>query len=381
VTDKKVEALVPPLLYNLLRCTEEGDKCRILLEAKEVMDMAMDFKVVLTSRVLPKKDMEDYQQKLGAEFITIPSYTEDDIIAAASDADAVVTLMQPYSRRVIGSLKKCKLIYNAGTGFDTIDVAAATEHGICVAYPGDYCMEEVSDHAVTLVLACARKITRLDRAVRAGKWDSFEKKEIRGILPPMVPLRGQTLGLIGFGRIGRTIADKARGFGLRVIAYDPYLSPAVFEQTGVESVDFNHLIETSDFISIQAEFSTEMKHLLGMEQFRMMKPTAYIINVSRGAAIDQEALYTALAEGYIAGAALDVVAEEPAGIGADHPLLTLDNVIVTAHSAYYSEQSSAKYKQRIYDAVAAIVHHQWPEWLINPEVKENFQKRWQVQYT
>ena len=197
----------------------------------------------------------------------------------------------------------------------------------------------------------------------------------------MSPLRGQTLGLIGFGRIGRTIADKANGFGLRIIAYDPYLSPAVFKQTGVESVTLNHLIETSDFISIQAEFSPEMEHLLGMEQFRMMKPTAYLINTSRGAAIDQAALYTALTEGYIAGAALDVVAEEPAGIGADHPLLTLDNVIVTAHSAYYSEQSSAKYKQRIYDAVAAIVHHQWPEWLINPEVKENFQKKWQVQYT
>jgi len=336
----------------------------------------MAFKVVLTSRVLPGKDMEDYQQKLGAEFITIPSYTEDDIITAASDADAVVTLMQPYSRRVIENLKKCKLIYNAGTGFDTIDVPAATEKGICVAYPGDYCMEEVSDHAMALVLACARKITRLDRAVRAGKWDSFEKKEIRGILPPMFPLRGQTLGLIGFGRIGRTIADKAKGFGLKVIAYDPYLAPDVFKQTGVESVTLNHLFKTSDFITIHAEFSSKMEHLLGMEQFRVMKPTAYVINASRGGAIDQAALYTALAEGYIAGAALDVMAEEPGGIGADHPLLTLDNVIITAHSAYYSEQSSAKYKQRIYEAVAAIVHNQWPEWLINPEVKENFQKRW-----
>ena len=341
----------------------------------------MAFKVVLTSRVLPQKITDEYQHKLGAEFVTIPAHTEDDIIAAAGDADTVVTLMQPYSRRVMGNLKKCKLIYNAGTGFDSIDVTAATEHGICVAFAGDYCMEEVSDHAMALVLACARKVTRLDRAVRGGKWDSFEKREIRNMLPPMSHLRDQTLGLVGFGRIGRAIAEKARGFGLKVIAYDPNLAPSVFKQMDVEAVRLEHLIKVSDFISIQAEFSPEMEHLLGMEQFLRMKPTAYVINVSRGAAIDQEALYTALADGYIAGAALDVVAEEPGGISADHPLLTLDNVIMTAHSAYYSEDSSAKYRQRIHDAVAAILHNRWPEWLINPEVKENFRKKWQVNLT
>jgi len=338
----------------------------------------MSFKVVMTARVLPRREIELYQTNLGVDFQTVPCYTEDEVIAATRDADAVITLMQPYSRRVIKNLQNCKLLFNAGTGFDTIDVQAATEHGICVAYPGDYCVEEVSDHAIALLFALARKITRLDRAVREGKWSAFEKREIRGkILPPIFQLRGQTLGLIGCGRIGRTIADKAKSFGLKVIAFDPYLPPEVFKQMAVASVTLEHLLETSDFISIQATFSPETKHMLGMEQFRKMKPTAYIINIGRGAFIDQAALYTALSNGYIAGAALDVVEEEPAGIGSEHPLLTLDNVIITAHSAYYSEQSAAKYRQRIYEAVASIVNGKWPEWLVNPEVKENFQKKWQ----
>ncbi len=330
----------------------------------------MSFKVVMTARVLPRREIELYQTNLGVDFHTVPCNTEDEVITATRDADAIITLLQPYSRRVIEKLEKCKLIFNAGTGFDTIDVEAATEHGICVSHPGDYCMEEVSDHAIALLFALARKITRLDRAVREGKWDAFEKREIRGkILPPVFQVRGQTLGLIGLGRIGRMIADKAKGFGLRVIAFDPYVSQEVFKQMNVEPVTLEHLLETSDFVSIQASFSPGARHMLGIEQFRKMKPTAYVINVGRGAFIDQPALYDALSSGYIAGVGLDVTEEEPAGIGAEHPLLTLDNVIITAHSAYYSEQSWDKYKQRIYEAVASIVNGQWPEWVINPEVK------------
>ena len=341
----------------------------------------MSFKVVLTSRVLSRRDIEDFQQKLGAELITIPCQTEDDLIAAAKDADAVVTLMQPYSRRVIENLENCKLIFNAGTGFDTIDVPAATDYGICVASPGDYCTEEVSDHAMALLLACARKIAHLDRAVRAGKWGAFEKREIRGkVLPPIFQLRGQTLGLIGFGRIGRAIVPKAKGFGLRVIAFDPYIPSNIFGQMDVESVTLDYLLETSDFVLILASFSPGAKHMIGMEQFRKMKPTAYIINVARGSFIDEGALYTALSEGYIAGAGLDVVEAEPEGISPEHPLLTLDNVIITAHSAYYSEQSTAKYKQRIYEAMASIVNGKWPDWVINPEAKEATSNRMSKPY-
>jgi len=271
----------------------------------------MSFKVVMTARVLARRDIEAYQRDLGVDFLTVPCQTEDEIIAAAQDADVVITVMQPFS-------------------------------------------------------------------VRAGKWNSFEKREIRGkVLPPVFQLRGQTLGLIGFGEIGRAVVPKAKGFGLRVIAFDPYLPPDVFEQAEVESVTLDQLLETADFVLIQASYSPQARHMIGMEQFWKMKPTAYIINTARGSFIDEAALYTALSEGYISGAGLDVVEAGPEGICPEHPLLTLDNVIITAHSAYYSEQSTAKYKQRIYEAVTNIINGKWPDWLVNPEVKKNFRKKWQ----
>ena len=332
--------------------------------------MTSKFRVVLTSRVITQKEAETFGNALGAEFITIPCMTEDEIIVAAIDADAVVTLMQPYTRRVIEQLKHCKLIYNAGTGFDTIDVTAATERGIYVAYPGDYCMEEVAEHAIALVFACARKITRLDRAIRQGKWVGFEKRELRNkILPPVFRITGSTMGVVGFGRIGKATARKGKALGMNVVVYDPYVAKETFKNNGVSGVTLETLLKTSDFVVLQAASSPQTKHLIGIDQLKMMKPTAYLINTARGSIIDQKALFTALSEGLIAGAGLDVVAEEPDGIGADHPLLSLDNVIVTGHSAYYSEESSAKYKQRIFEAVDSIVNGKTPEWLVNPDTK------------
>jgi D-3-phosphoglycerate dehydrogenase / 2-oxoglutarate reductase len=334
------------------------------------------FRVVLTSRVITKKETEDFGKELDAEFITIPCQTEDEIIAAARDADAVVTLMQPYTRKVIERLRRCKLIYNAGTGFDTIDVAAATQNGICVAYPGDYCMEEVAEHAIALVFGCARKIARLDRAVRQGKWVGFEKRELRNkILPPIFRIAGSTMGVVGFGRIGKATARRGKALGMNVVVSDPNVSKHSFTSNGFQGVSgmsLEDLLKVSDFVVLQVASSAQTRHMIGMDQFRMMKPTAYVINTARGGVIDQKALFTALSEGLIAGAGLDVVEEEPEGIGADHPLLTLDNVIVTGHSAYYSEESSAKYKQRIFEAVESVVKGERPEWLINPEVKGRF---------
>jgi D-3-phosphoglycerate dehydrogenase / 2-oxoglutarate reductase len=327
------------------------------------------FRVVLTSRVITKKEAETFGNTLGAEFVTIPCQSEDEIVAAAKDADAVVTLMQPYTRRVIEQLRICRLIYNAGTGFDTIDVAAATEHGICVACPGDYCMEEVAEHAIALLMACARKITRLDRAIRMGKWVGFEKRELRNnIMPPLFRIAGSTMGVVGFGRIGKATARLGKGLGMKVMAFDPYVPKDAFGSNGVRESSLEDLLKVADFVVLQAASSAQTRHMIGMEQFRMMKPTAYVINTARGSIMDQKALFAALSEGLIAGAGLDVVEEEPDGIGADHPLLTLDNVIVSGHSAYYSEESSAKYKQRIFEAVESIVKGKRPEWLINPEV-------------
>lgn len=327
------------------------------------------FKVVLTSRVITKKEAETWGNSLGAEFITIPCTTEDEIIDAAKDAGAVVTLMQPYTRKVIENLKKCKLIYNAGTGFDTIDITAATERGIHVAYPGDYCMEEVAEHTIALLFACARKITRLDRAIRQGNWVGFEKRELRNnILPPVFRIGGSIMGVVGFGRIGKATARRGKALEMKVMACDPNIDDEAFENNGVRKVSLEELLRSSDFVVLQAASSPQTKHIIGMDQIRMMKSTAYIINTARGNIIDQNALIAALNEGLIAGAGLDVVEEEPNGIRADHPLLKLDNVIITGHSAYYSEESSAKYKRRIFEAVESIINGRKPKWLINPKI-------------
>lgn len=328
--------------------------------------MNKKFKVVLTSRVITKKEAASFGNQLEAEFITIPCTTEDEIIEATKDADAVVTLMQPYTRRVIEKLSNCKLIYNAGTGFDTIDLAAAGEKGICVAYPGDYCMEEVAEHAIGLVFACARKITRLDRAIRQGKWVGFEKRELRNnILPPVFMISGSSMGVVGFGRIGRATAIRGKALGMQVVVYDPHVATEIIEKDGFRKVGLEDLLKDSDFVVLQAAFSEQTRHMIGMDQFRIMKPTAYLINTARGGIIDQEALIEALSQDLIAGAGLDVVEEEPNGIGSDHPLLGLDNVIITGHSAYYSEESSARYKRRIFEAVESIINGTRPEWVIN----------------
>ncbi|HEY82513.1 MAG TPA: C-terminal binding protein [Dehalococcoidia bacterium] len=335
----------------------------------------MSYKVVMVVKhPLIPHDEEDYR-RIGAEFLTRPCQTEDELIAAAHDADFVLTFRRPFTRKVIQKLERCRMIFNIGTGYESIDVAAATEYGICVSYPDGYCSEEVAEHAMAFILACARKLVRLDRAVREGKWDSYEKREIRSkILPPVFPLKNQTLGLIGFGRISRALVPKAKGFEMRVIAHDPYVSAHVFEEFGVTSVDLEQLLSDSDFVSIHAAFTPQARHLLGMEEFKRMKPTAYLINCARGEFIDEQALYTALSQGYIAGAALDVIQAE--SMGPEHPLLQLENLIITPHTAYYSEESIAKLTRRPYEEVARMMRGEWPRWLVNPEVKENFQSRW-----
>ena len=337
----------------------------------------MAFKAVLTIPFhypgLPH-DGKAYEEK-GIDFIKAPCKTEEEIVAAASDADAVITGLQPFGMNVIEKLSKCKLIHCIGIGYEGIDVKAATECGICVSTPADYCLEEVSDHAMALILSCARKIVRLDKAVRSGKWDSAEKREIRAELwPPMFRLSGQTLGLIGFGNIPRTLVPKAKGFGLRITVHDPYVSREIGEKYGVELADLDYLLRNSDYISIHAALSPQTRHMLGLEEFKKMKPTTYVINTARGPLIDEEALCTALSQGYIAGAGLDVLETE--SVALDHPLLKFDNIILTAHSAHYSEFSALEIRRRPFEEMSRIIDRKWPRCLLNPQVKEEFVAKW-----
>jgi D-3-phosphoglycerate dehydrogenase len=319
-------------------------------------------------------DEKAYRDK-GIEFKKIPCNSEDEIIAAASDADAVLTVIQPFGRKIFENLTRLKLVHNIGIGYEGLDVEAATEHGVCVTTPTDYCLEEVSDHAMAQLLDCGRKISRLDTAVRAGQWDNAAKQEIRAnIWPRTFRLRGQTLGLIGFGNIPRALVPKAKGFGMNIVVFDPFVSETVFEEYGVASVDLDYLLRASDVISLHAALTPETKGMFGSEAFGKMKPTAYVINTARGQLVDEQALYTALLEGQIAGAGLDVMETE--SVPSDHPMLQLDNVIVTAHSAHYSDFSAAELRRRPFEEMSRVIDKRWPQRLLNPQVKGRYVEKW-----
>jgi len=317
----------------------------------------------------------DLYRKYDATLIRRSCSTEKELVKAAENADAIITALTPIPRSAMQKMKKCRVISSVGIGYEGIDVEAATELGIAVTNVPDYCLEEVSDHSAALILACARKITRLDRAVREGKWDSTEKMEIRTkIWPPMFRLRGETLGLIGFGRIARTLAPKVKGFGLRVIAYDPYVPREAADELQVSLVSLEELLRQSDFVSVHIPLTDKTRNLLGISQFHLMKPTAYLINTSRGGLVREDELCQALKEGLLAGAALDVIEPEPPLPG--NPLMKLDNVILTAHSAHFSNQSAVELRKSAEENVFAVLAGNFPSSLVNPEVKGKFKSRW-----
>ena len=331
----------------------------------------MSFKVV--ARVGSVEGIENDLTGIDVKLVRSPLLTEDDVISYARDADAVIVgAVDPYSRRVIEALGNCKVMSRMGIGCDNIDLEAATEQGIPVAYVPDASVIEVSDHAMAFLLVFSRKLIPIDRAVKKGVWQPG-RREVLEIRSPMFRLSEQTLGLVGIGRIGSALARKAKAFGMRILAYDAYLPLEAFQKLGIESVDFNKLLLESDFISLHTPLTKETRHLFGVEQFRRMKPTAYIINTARGGLIDEKALLTALSEGYIAGAGLDVMDPEPPK--PDNPLLKLENVIITAHCAYYSESSNLELRRRTAGAVVDALSGKWPDTLANPQVKERSNRR------
>jgi len=335
------------------------------------------------AQIFDTTGMPDYAQmfqQAGADIKLLIKMcrNEDDVIATAKDVDGIIgaVSVQPIPRRVLEALTKCRLIQNLGVGYDGVDVAAATELGIMVANVPDFNIEEVSDHAMALILACARKVVILNEVVRAGKWVSQPTPYIQqNIWTKTIRLRGQTLGLVGFGRIPQTLVPKAKGFGLGIIAFDPYVPQAIFEQLGVEKMDLDRLLRESDFVSLHTPLTKETKGLIGIGQLQKMKPTAHLINTSRGAIVDTEALCQALTQGLLAGAALDVTEPEP--INMDNPILKLDNVIITAHSAGASPMAMTElWRRPVEEMINVLIKKQWPRGLVNPKVKEKYLQKW-----
>ncbi|MFQ5827125.1 MAG: C-terminal binding protein, partial [Dehalococcoidia bacterium] len=233
--------------------------------------------------------------------------------------------------------------------------------GIVIANVPDFCMEEVSNHAMMMLLACAKKLVRLNAWVKEGHWG-------RGLLKPMGAIHGQTLGLVACGNIGRATAVKARAFNMEVLGYDPFIDPGVPRASGIEMVDLPELLERSDYVSLHTPLTPESRHLMGEKELQLMKPSAFLINTSRGPVVDQGALIKALQEGWIAGAGLDVFEREP--IDPDSPLLKMDNVIVTPHTASYSDAAFDELHRRVAEEMVRVLTGHWPLHLVNPAVRK-----------
>ena len=314
-------------------------------------------KIIITDCDHPSVEIEKkILSEIDPEFILGNCRTEEDVIAVAADTDGIINQYAPITRRVIESLKRCKVIARYGVGVDNIDVEAATEHKIIVANVPDYCVDEVSTHTMALILACARGIALLDRKVRDEKWDFTLAK-------PLFRTQGKTLGLFGLGRIAKMVAQKALGMDFNVIAYDPYISKV---NSKVKLVELSRLLSDSDFVSIHAPLTVETRHSFGENELRAMKKTAYLINTSRGPIINEEDLYLTLKEKRIAGAALDVMEKEPPDW--ENLLLKLDNLIITPHISFYSEESYVELKTKTADAVRSVLKGELPRSMVNPQV-------------
>ena len=309
------------------------------------------FLIAVTDSPFPSLDpAKAALARVEPELRMAKSTSADDILAVARDADAVLVTYAKLPGDLLRQLTRCKAIGRFGLGVDNIDIAAAAELGIAVTYVPDYCMHEVSDHAMALLLALARKIPLSNKLVQAGRWE----------MPAVVPihrLAGRALGLVGFGNIPRVLAPKAKAFGLRVVTHDPYASQQALA-AGVESVSFDRLLEISDFVSIHAPLMPATRGLFNAEVFRKMKTGALLINTARGPLVDEDALVSALDSGRLGGAALDVVAVEP--LPKDSRLIGRDNVILTPHTAFYSVEALNELQTKCAADVARVLSGEKP---------------------
>jgi D-3-phosphoglycerate dehydrogenase len=281
------------------------------------------------------------------------------VLEHAADADALIVSWVQLTRDVIAQLERCRVIARFGIGVDMIDLDAATDHGIMVCNTARYCLDEVSNHAIGLLLMLNRGLLADADAMRSGGWYRA------GSTPPR-RLAGQRLGLVGVGNIGRLVAAKARGLGLNVVAYDPYLQAQQQHVDGIALIGLDELMASSDFVSVHCPLNASTRHLLGRDQLELMKPTAYLINTARGPIVDQAALTELLARRTLAGAGLDVFEVEP--LAADDPLRSLDNVILTPHSASVSSESSIECRRTAVEHVVTVLQGGVPTDLVNRAV-------------
>jgi D-3-phosphoglycerate dehydrogenase / 2-oxoglutarate reductase len=302
---------------------------------------------------------EDILRQAGASLLVASTGAESELLELAPMAHGILTCWKPLTEKVIRKATRCVSIGRFGIGLDNIDVPCATEVGMVVTNVPSYCIDEVSDHAIALLLSCARKIAFYDRNIKSGIYDLKAGT-------PLYRLRGKILGIVGFGKIGRAVSAKARAFGFNIIVCDPHLDERVITDAGFEGVSFRDLIRRSDAISIHIPLSPDTSHLFTSEIFREMKSTSIIVNTSRGDVIDSRALLMALDEGLIAGAGLDVLSEEPPARGdrlTSHP-----KTVVTPHAAFNSEESVSDLRKTAASQMADALVGRYPQNIVNTEV-------------
>jgi len=320
----------------------------------------MNFVVAVTDYVFPSLEPEQrVLTPLGVELRPAQCKSEDEIIELTRGADAVLNCYAKMTARVIEKLSRCKIIARYGIGVDNVDLIAATRAKILVTNVPDYCIDEVSDHALALLLALARRVVAADSAVKGGAWDVVAHAGVRR-------LRGQTLGLLGFGKIAKAVALKVQPLGMKVLVYDPYLEPELVTRHGAEAVSLDRLLAEADAISIHVPLSPETRNLIGPRELARMKPTAFLINTSRGGIVDEQAVAIALKENRLGGAALDVLSPEPPPL--DHPLRQAPNVILTPHLAFYSRESVIELQTKAAEEVARALRGESPRSPVNREV-------------
>jgi D-3-phosphoglycerate dehydrogenase len=303
----------------------------------------------------------------GIDLVTGTCQTDDEVATLAADATVILTTGHQFSAELLDRLPNLRGIVRYGVGVDNVDLDAATSRGIVACNVVDYCIDEVSNHAFALMLALNRQLLPLDGMVREP--DRTKAAAERAALGPVGPIRGETLGLVAFGPIARSMAHKALAFGLRVIVTDPFVDPALVEELiGSTPVSLDELLAESDYIAVHAPGGPATTGLIGAAELARCKPTAHIVMTSRGGVVDEQALYEALRDGRIAGAGVDVWDPEPAS--PEHPLTTLANVIATPHFGYYSERSPIVLRERVAESAIDIVRRVTPRSVVNRKVLE-----------
>ncbi|PZC41295.1 MAG: D-3-phosphoglycerate dehydrogenase [Chloroflexi bacterium] len=338
------------------------------------------YKVVTQKPAGVTFDLADSQYRLemealdaiDAEIVEIDASTEDEFIASAKNADALIARGRPITKKIIDSLENCKVISLGSVGADNVDVGAATEKGIPVTNVPDTFIEEVADHTMMLLLASFRRLNIMDQMVRENRW-----AEGRPLLSEFPRLWGQTLGLISFGHVAKAVAIRAKAFGLRLIAFDPYIEELSMTEYGVQPIStLEEMLSMSDIVSMHAPSTGDAFHLMSEPQFKSMKPTGLFINNGRGPTVDEEALIKALEQKWIAGAGLDVFEQEPPD--PENPLLHMENVILTPHVASASQRMAPETRRRVGKELSLVLTGRWPRSCVNPAVlADSGLKRWQ----